>query len=214
MAQLPEAHDYTRIIRHRSKIAMLSDFDVSGLPGGGLDAFASVSALIFAALLAVPGVPLWNTFVPNLPTVLVALPILVLAFAFYWWVQRDTEGRDNPIDRILLFYVRLRQPKAIASLDADKSPTKAEWQVIIMREPGAPGPRQYLRRHSEYRHIGRKPTPVVQCGEWPAADEPLDVWRFRAWLEEHGEQDFLEDDEDTADHEVEDGAEVGVTGKD
>lgn len=193
MADIPVAKDYTRIIRHRSKIAMLSDVDVSGLPGGGLDAVAGVAALLCAAVLAVPGVALWKLFVPGLPTVLVALPVLAVSFGFYWFVQRDTEGRDNPIDRLLLLLVRIRQPKAIASLDADTSPTHCHWQLTVMREPGAPGPRRSLRTRTHYRHIAGRPTAVVQGAEWPAADEDVAVWRYRTWLEKYGDRDFFDD---------------------
>lgn len=183
---VPYARDHTRIIRHRSKQAKMSDINLTGMPGGGLDWWATTAGAVGAALAAIVVVPLWMWLVP-LPAVLAVLPCGAVAAAIYLVVQRDTAGRDGPLVAAQQLYIRFLQPKALTRLDDDKSPSHYHWTAIVLREPGARGPVEPVRQFREYGFVGGDPVTPVQGRTWPAAYESIDEWRYRVWWERGGE---------------------------
>lgn len=183
---VPYARDHTRIIRHRSKQAKLSDINLTGMPGGGLDLWAATAGGVAALVSAFVVVPLWMWLVP-LPAALAALPCGFVAIGVYLVVQRDTAGRDGPLVAVQQIYIRFLQPKSLTRLDDDKSPSHYHWTAIVLREPGARGPVEPVRQFREYGFIGDEPTAPVQGCTWPAAYESIEEWRYRVWWERGGE---------------------------
>lgn len=189
---VPYARDYTRIIRHRSKQAKLSDFNLTGMPGGGLDGWASLAGGVAALIAALLLVPIWMWVVPW-PNMLVTVPLIVIAAAVYLMVQRDTGGRDGPLVALQRYYIRLRQPKSVTRFDVDTSATHFNWVAIVLRQDGARGPIEPVRQFREYGYLDGEPAAPVQGREWPAASESIAEWQYRIWWEKGGE--LIEDAE-------------------
>lgn len=201
---VPYARDHTRIIRHRSKQAKVSDFNLTGMPGGGLDWWATGAGVAAGLLAAVFVVPLWMWLLP-LPAVIAVLPCLAVVASVYMVVQRDTGGRDGPLVAVQHLYIRLLQPKTVTRLETDKSASHYHWTAIVLREPGARGPVEPVRQFREYGFIGGEPAAPVQGRTWPAAYESIEEWRYRVWWERGGE--LFEDELENADEAILEGSE-------
>lgn len=183
----PYVSDYTAIVHRRGRMAKASDINLTGLPGGGLDLKAAGAAAgIAAAVGAVAFLP-WQLYVPLTPWMLVPLGIL-LAAPLYWLFQRETEGRESILQSLQLAYLRrFRQPQFVAGMASDTEPTHFQWEVIVARDADADPPVLAVRQYEHYGYNGDQLAEPVQGRMWPAFDESVGDWQYRAWWESGGQ---------------------------